>query len=634
MRHLKPLSILTILAGALAVLMGYALPARASNHITPNCTIALPGAPILRSAPLAVDLNGDGRKEIVVGGSDGMLYAVKSDCSGILWQKQLADYINPHAPNPSGQDIESSPAAADIDGDGHPEIVVSTGFMPENHHNGAVLVLDHNGNLQPGWPKLARDLNGAGDPPWNPDGYSDGFFSTPALGDIDGDQQMEIVVGSFDKCIYAWEANGSPVAGWWDHAANQPARCLIDTIWSSPALADLDGDGVLDIIIGTDAHPDYIGGSIWALKGDNTVLWTVYTTQVLQSSPAVGDINNDGFPEVVIGTGTYYQGEDSDGHKVYAFDRFGNHLPGWPVATQGDMPSSPALADLDGDGFLEVVIGCGAESDVGNSNACAGKSLYVLRHNGQAFPGYPTSVTAAVPWEPRFTGAVAVPPIVADIHGDGKAEILAVVAGAWGVTAFSYDQPSAPTLYTPADAGGNTLHSSPLVTQLTDGGPLSMVTAGRLNNHGAVFIWTLQKSSAKLPWPMFRRDAQRTGAFEGAPNLSVAPSKLFVMHQQGESGSEQVSLWIRNRGGGSLDWSVTAQSDSITISPASGTTQGSALVTVTVSPGDRAPGKHNLGNIVVRAESGGKAVDGSPVTIPVTLIVGDIRELFLPVTQR
>ena len=177
-----------LLGGGWLLLPLHSVPLEAATYIRPNVTCSLPGSRVDRSSPVAADVNGDGTPDIIVAGNDGRVYAVDSSNCEILWSKQVADYINPNAQNPSPQDIESSPTVADLDGDGNPEIVLTTGWMPESHKNGALLVLDHNGNLMPGWPRLTRDVNGGGTPAWNPDGYADGFFSTPAVGDIDGDR--------------------------------------------------------------------------------------------------------------------------------------------------------------------------------------------------------------------------------------------------------------------------------------------------------------------------------------------------------------------------------------------------------------------------------------------------------------
>ncbi|NIV29642.1 MAG: hypothetical protein GWN58_09070, partial [Anaerolineae bacterium] len=46
------------------------------------------------------------------------------------------------------------------------------------------------------------------------DGYVDGFYSSPSLGDLDGDGDLEIVAGSWGQHVYAWHHDGTLVAGW------------------------------------------------------------------------------------------------------------------------------------------------------------------------------------------------------------------------------------------------------------------------------------------------------------------------------------------------------------------------------------------------------------------------------------
>ena len=91
--------------------------------------------------------------------------------------------------------------------------------------------------------------------------------------------------------------------------------------------------------------------NIYALNHDGTEIllgWPVTTGNTVESSPALGDLDGDGQLEVVVGS---YDG------KIYALNHDGKNVPGWPVTTGNVVWSSPALGDIDGDGQLEVVVG-------------------------------------------------------------------------------------------------------------------------------------------------------------------------------------------------------------------------------------------------------------------------------------
>ena len=89
------------------------------------------------------------------------------------------------------------------------------------------------------------------------------------------------------------------------------------------------------------------------------------------SSPAVADLNGDGLREVVFG---------SSGGRVYAL-RNGTALPGWPLVASGLMSSSPAVGD--------VLPGAGSVAGLEVAMASSNDSLYLLTSAGQRAPGWP-----------------------------------------------------------------------------------------------------------------------------------------------------------------------------------------------------------------------------------------------------
>lgn len=624
-----------------------AAPTTAAPRIT---CILTTGARIQRSSVALGDLNHDGVKDIVVGGSDGYVHAINGStitttCSELTgWPKQVNNYFKPPvvATQSTTQDIESTPALVDLNNDGWLEVVVTVGWMPQMHQNGGIIVFDHNGNVMPGWPRVSLDINGKIDPtsgqPWLPDGYTDGVFSTPAIGDVNGDGRPEIIYGAFDKCIYVWEPDGTPAPGWWDYANNKPARCLLDTIWSSPALVDLNGDGIKDIVVGTDADSQNQGGSIKAFTGNNILLWSKKTTQTIQSTPAVGDINGDGYPEIVVGTGTYYpQGYNgySDGHKVYALDRFGNDLPGWPQPTAQNMYASPSLADLDNDGKLEILIGEGAEPDSDATN----DKFYVWRYDGSNFPGYPRTLTRSNPWtinNGQASSGMPYVPIVADYNNDGVLDVFVVHSGSWGVSVFPYNNPGSidPYKYT----SDNTLGSAPVVDNLYNDNREYMIVGGASSestgNHAAVYIWQLSSTAAgQRPWPMARHDSLRTGVLLRPAALSV-PSSLLLMHQNGPGipSTERVLTTVKNTGEVPFNWSITSTPPGVTVSPMSG--RSDQVITVTVNTSFIPDGINSLGRIAIGATADYGTVANAPASIQISLYVGTVYRTYLPLILR
>jgi hypothetical protein len=111
----------------------------------------------------------------------------------------------------------------------------------------------------------------------------------------------------------------------------------------------MNNDGFLDIVhLGTE-------GLVWAYNRNGTVLapwngvrYTTLTSGASESSPVVADINGDGFNDIVCG------GEDSQLTALSGAD--GSVLPGFPIQLGGEVRGTPALADIDKDGKTEIVL--------------------------------------------------------------------------------------------------------------------------------------------------------------------------------------------------------------------------------------------------------------------------------------
>lgn len=495
------------------------------------------------ASPAIADLDHDQYQEIVVGTTDGRVIAVKPNTSSgtTLWSFDTAAAINARARLSSGTTVRAAPAIADLDGDGWNEVIVSVGNITSANQNGGMIVLSHDGKLKSGWPQLTYDK-------YDP-GYTEGIGTPPAVADLDNDGDLEIIAGTWDHRVYAWHHDGTWVKGWPQH--------VFDTVWSSPSVGDLDNDGVLEVVVGVDAHRDpYFGsidgGALYVFRADGRLFpgFPVYMPENFESMPALSDLDGDGFLDIVIGGGAYYD-HGSAGYKVHAVNRFGKPLAGWPVSTGGHVTGSPAIADLNRDGRPEVIVGSWDQK------------LYAWSSNGQLAAGFPVT--------PRnYMGATYQlhSPVVADANADGKPEIFTNYG--WEVTELDWMGRQ----LTWDGAGSNaerkltfftnyTVDAPPAIADVNGDGKLELVAVGGEGGdgggHATVYVWALAGSrsqDAAADWSTLKRDANRSGLRPCATtdDALVVDYSLSTLMKPGQTAQAQIVL----RNNGSSTWTSGA----------------------------------------------------------------------------
>lgn len=616
---------------------------------TTDITVKLSGTKIGQAGLAVADFDDDGDLEIIAGGTDGMLYVLAYDGTNwsVVWSRQTAIDLNAAgAPttceNTAQSDITSAPAVADLDNDGRLEIVVTTGGDPgrtatnDAHRNGGTLVYHYNNkwnfSVVTGWPQPKADVIGRGSGASNPDGCWDGSWGSPALGDVDGDGDLEIAVVGFDRRFHLWHHNGSYVSGWPIDGQNDGIH---RSGWSSPALADIDGNdnGRLEIVIASDDFPsDGMPPYYFYVFNDDSTLvpgFPIKTPSDTFSSPAIGDINGDGSLDIVAGAGG-----QGDGEIVHAWDNHGNELPGWPQVTDGNMPASPALGDLDGDGKLDVVIGCGAEGDPSPAPC---QKLYAFHGDGTNVAGFPMIPENNLPWGDTTANGLPYTPILADYDGDGSVEILVLNRWSWGISTVESDGRSNNN---PAFVTQSTLASSPVVADVDNDGLLEILIGGmNSSGQGMVYIWDVGGSvNDVLPWPMFHNNIARTGLIAQPPELGELNNMMFF-HQIGSTGATYTrTISLRNDGGGSFDWTATHSISQLQVMPLSGTVSHNGIITFVVSIDTGTVGLvtgwNNLGDVTITATDNSMAVSGSPQILSVNVFIGDIKSVYLPVVLK
>jgi hypothetical protein len=168
-----------------------------------------------------------------------------------------------------------------------------------------------------------------------------GWYSSPAVANLDADPQAEVIAGSYDLVILDGETG-----------ALQKRVENGNRVWPSIAVADLTGDGPLEIVVGRS------GDQLTVYDAAGAVVWTrnPFGGGEIRSL-ALADLEDDGQIEILVGRAS---GGATKQINVYEPD--GSVRPGWPARRDGEVGygwgmynQNVAAADLDGDGFKEII---------------------------------------------------------------------------------------------------------------------------------------------------------------------------------------------------------------------------------------------------------------------------------------
>ncbi|MGD0379656.1 MAG: hypothetical protein ABSC30_06685 [Acidimicrobiales bacterium] len=431
------------------------------------------GGPIALSSPNVATLAGG--PSVVVGDRAGNVYAFNlASGAGVSgWPVSTG-----------GVPVDSTPSVAVTGGGGLDSVFVGEGNAATPTSGGYLGITPQGGTM---WFTNVQN-------PSTDTAPAKAVQASMAVGNLNGG--TDVVAGSLGEVGQAMNAsNGAMLPGFpWFQA---------DSNFTTPALGDVEGNGRTYIVEGGDSSAGSAYGTTYTNGGHLRVLSPTgnsgstnpgaglvcqyNTDQTVQSSPAVGEMG--GSVGIVFGTGATYSGAGTTNDLIEVNSQC---VPRWSVKLDGTTTSSPALADILGNGQLDVLEG----TRVGSTG-----SIWAL--NG---------VSGATIWHTATAGQVIGSPVSADLTGGGYQD--AIVPTTAGVQIF--DGKSGALVATLGQSAGLAFQNSPLVTD-DPNGSLGLTLAGyNSSNQGVIQHYEVTGSSGATAdetgaWPMFHHDSQLTG---------------------------------------------------------------------------------------------------------------------------
>lgn len=410
--------------------------------------------------------------------------------------------------------VFGSPASADLDGNGMPDIVVPLEKAPGSAQE-SVIALDNSGKRL--WSFSSRG----------------GVHSSPAIADLDGDGDLDVVFGTNEGEVCALEGSSGEELWLLDEK--------VGAFRSSPLVYDLDGDGNAEVFIG------YSRGELYAIDGESGIIeWTYGTDDEITSSPTLADLDDD--PEVEIAFGS------ADGF-LYAVN--GDGTPAWRMdakapmvySTAAVLPSGRVLAVGTYDGRLLLVRGGKASSyDIGVSitgspgvafdrnrtiivfGGAEEKDLHGLYVKDPDNKIYCVDSDGNLLWERSTDGwGVFSSPALADVDRDGSME---AVVGSREGRLYVLDAATGEVEWSYLDGTG--MYASPILVDMDGDDDLEAVIAYRYSNQVQLIDsfekpdLTIDSISFSNPFPKENEKISINITVKNEGNLESGPSKIAL----------------------------------------------------------------------------------------------------------
>ncbi len=413
------------------------------------------------------DLDGDGYDDVMAGGPQYGAAEIDQGVAVVLLGSGLG--VPDGDPETASAQLESDQVGArlgwsvagagDVNGDGYDDVIVGADLYDagEPEEGAAFVFLGSDSGVADGhpvnaatrleadqaWAGMGRSVAGAGDV--DGDGYDDVIVGADAYDAGERDEGAAFLFRGSPTGI----ADGTPASAATRLEANQPWARMG---WSVAGAGDIDDDGYDDVIVGAVLYDAGQGdeGAAFVFRGGAggiadgspaTASTRIESDQAQaflgQSVSSAGDVNGDGFDDVIVGADAYDAGEENEG-AAFVFLGSDTGVPDATAATaasrlESDQPwagfgrSVAGAGDVDGDGYDDVIVGADAW-DAGHKDA--GAAFVFPGSAAGVADGTPASAATRIEADQkraRLGGSVAG---AGDIDGDGYDDVI-VGADAW-----------------------------------------------------------------------------------------------------------------------------------------------------------------------------------------------------------
>ena len=433
-------------------------------------------------------------------------------------------------PDGLGRAWGTAPNLADINGDGKQEIFLTTGVGDQRDSIGAILSFNNQG----------EELYDIDHNPTTISGFANLHISmtcTPAIGDIDNDGIIEVVVATrcdkndsnYKLCVYKnvdADNDGTPDLAW-EHIP------LDFKNFNGVVLADLDDNGTLEIIApnqgrnGNNTHVE-VFNCLGTLLYDISIPPTYNIDQKAVTMPIVADLDNDGHKEIVFGLeGGVYSWSTHNTPQLFTLVSYNQ--------SNVERTDCPVIAaDIDGDGDLEILY-MAIKNGNGYVRAINSDGTSVTNWNGDTHFVPLSNTSMDWSWPPYFC--------VADINKDGSIEVFVADGGILKIwdnegNMLGIGEIQIPDL--------DCRYFQPVIADVDGNGDCEIVIPSQNG-----YIYAYKPNGDAVPgWPLAVVDLATIPAITDIDDdgynevIAASQTELYVWHTEGESKYNQ---WDRFR---------------------------------------------------------------------------------------